>query len=235
MVSIGEVVADLRRVADLLPFACLADALEAVEEAHAHIQQVAIGSGQDEFFQVLDWFEKTRDGISDLQQRLSAIQSQLNTLTNRLEGGTATATPPTTVAKPSARIRERAAELLDLLPVRSPANRKTSGYWIDENGREHGPLTSGRDEHYEPAVEILRRLGISPARGTLTTADHVEVKLAARLRTSAHQHVTLAVNNAPCSQGRFSCERVLPLILRPGQSITIYWPDGVMTCTGRTL
>jgi hypothetical protein len=62
---------------------------------------------------------------------------------------------------------------------------------------------------------------------------HVEIKLAAALRRLAVNAVTLAVNNAPCDDGRWSCERLLPRILKPGQSVTIHWPGGQQTYRGK--
>ncbi|MGX7824271.1 DddA-like double-stranded DNA deaminase toxin [Actinokineospora sp. 24-640] len=79
----------------------------------------------------------------------------------------------------------------------------------------------------------LRTLGIAPARGKLWAATHVEVKLTVRLRAAWTRHVTLALNNVPCSAGRWSCDVLLPQILKPGQAITIYWPGGKRTYHGK--
>ncbi|MEV6714019.1 DddA-like double-stranded DNA deaminase toxin [Lentzea sp. NPDC051208] len=47
-------------------------------------------------------------------------------------------------------------------------------------------------------------------------------------RTAA-KHVTLAVDNEPCNEGRWSCDRLLSRILKPGQTVTIHWPGGEQT------
>ncbi|WNV82290.1 DddA-like double-stranded DNA deaminase toxin [Umezawaea sp. Da 62-37] len=128
---------------------------------------------------------------------------------------------------------ERMGELLEALPARDDPGGKTSGYWVDRTGRVRGPVQSGRGELRERATEELRRLGLAPARGTLTVADHVEVQVAVQVRQADGADATLAVNNRPCDFGPLSCDRVVPRVLRPGQSLTVYWPEGVKTYTGR--
>lgn len=94
-------------------------------------------------------------------------------------------------------------------------------------------MANGRDEMAKVAGEVLRGLGIAPPRGELMTADHVEVKVAASLRGLTTENIILAVNNTPCSDGRWSCDTLLPRILRPGQRITVYWPDGKRIYRGK--
>lgn len=128
---------------------------------------------------------------------------------------------------------KRAADLLATLPVRNENQRKTMGYWIDEDGQERGPLVSGRAAGYKETVEQLKALGIGPGRGDLWAAAHVEVKLVVQLRKTATRAVTLVINNAPCAEGRWSCDQLLPQILQPGQCVVIYWPDGKGVYRGR--
>jgi hypothetical protein len=140
-----------------------------------------------------------------------------------------------TISRPNRRrdVEERAADLLAALPVRDENNRKTVGRWIDEDGQEHGPLVSGRTGGYKEAVEQLRVLGIGPGRGDLWVAAHVEVKLAVQMRQTEARAITLAVNNVPCFEGQWSCDRLLPQILKSGQSIAIHWPGGKRVYRGR--
>jgi hypothetical protein len=245
LASVGEVVAALRRVVDDLPFAAMANALDLVEDAKALVQQAATSSGQDDFLQVVAWFEKTAEGIGELQQHLTSIQRSVTAAANRIEGQS---TPQTIVpqANPSAirpppvpepdspnRTPERMGELLDALPVRDDPGGKTSGYWVDQAGEVHGPVHSGRGALREQAVEGLRRLGLTPAQGTLAVADHVEVQVAVQVQKAGEADATLAVNNRPCDFGPLSCDRIVPRVLRPGQRLMVYWPDGVKTYTGR--
>ncbi|MEU7527695.1 DddA-like double-stranded DNA deaminase toxin [Saccharothrix sp. NPDC042600] len=220
MASIGNVVAALKAAIEQLPFAALAEALDLAEDAKALIGQAAAGSGQDEFAQ------------------------STTTAINRLEGhsGTRTGTPQAnrpgndpTGARPSGgEPPVRVKRLLGALPQRDERNQKTQGFWVDERGHERGPLTSGQDHLSKEATAELRRLGIAPPRGSLMTADHVEVKVAVQVRALPDQAVTLVVNNDPCARGPFSCDRLLPRILRPGKTVTVYWPGGVKTYRGGT-
>jgi len=233
--DIGQVVAGLRQVVGQLPFATLADALEAAEEAHVLIEQAAVGSGQAEFQQVLDWFRRVVEGIGELQAELTAIQLDVTGVANRLEGAGRRNEPLASLApaKPGAgSIETRAAEILSKLPVREGNNYKTAGIWIDEHGREREPMVSGRDEGYVEAKEMLRELRIGPARGDLLTAAHVEVKLVAHLRKTDAKAVTLIINNRPCQSDKWSCDTLLPRLLKPGQTVTIFWPGGSKTYRG---
>jgi hypothetical protein len=48
------------------------------------------------------------------------------------------------------------------------------------------------------------------------TVDHVEVKVAVELRHLPVRDVTMVVNNRPCNEGMWSCDDLLPSILRLG-------------------
>jgi len=239
MSTLGDVVMLLRSSVDRLPFSELADALDAAEEARTLLEQATHGSGQTELHQLLDWFQQAIDDIGVLQQKLTAIQQSVTSVANRIEDSGRTRAPWVPVPLPSAPTETppdttRAATLLAKLPTRGPDNRKTSGRWVnDESGEEYDPVTSGRDDYARVAGDVLRGLGIAPPRGDLMTADHVEVKVATTLRGMTARNVTLAVNNRPCNQGPWSCDRLLPRILRPDQSITVYWPGGQQTYRGK--
>jgi len=118
------------------------------------------------------------------------------------------------------------------LPERSDTNRKTAGRWVGADGRERGPVSSGRDDDSRHAAEVLQKLGVGPVRGSLLSTEHVEVKLAARLRDATHKQVSLVINNTPCG-GRYSCDRLLPQILKVGQALTLHWPGGKKTYNGK--
>jgi hypothetical protein len=238
--SVGEVVVALRRVAEDLPFVLLADALELAEDATAFAKVALHGTGQDEFWQVVEWFEKAIEGIGELQQLLTAIQRGVTTAANRLEGRGFSSSPvspnqQTSPARVSALTKFGGAtpeDLLAKLPQRTKTNLKTHGIWLDDQGQEHEPIVSGRDGLSRQAGDVLRRLGLGPPRGTLAVADHVEVKLAVYLRETGQRHVTLVINKDPCRTGEYSCDRLLSSILRPGQAVTVYWPNGVKTYQG---
>ncbi len=233
MTTLGDVIVVLRASLERLPFTELANALDAAEEVRSLIEQVAAGSDQAELHQVLGWFEQVTGGIDELQRKLSVIHAAVTDMANRLEGsgrtGELLAPAPPAPATPPAASSSRETALLAKLPER--VGGKTSGIWVDENGTEHDIVSGEHD--WQQARDVLAELRIGPARGTLWVASHVEVKLAATLRGLAAERVTLAVNNAPCDEGRWSCDRLLPRILRPGQTVTVYWPGGMQTYRGK--
>ncbi|MFD1150482.1 DddA-like double-stranded DNA deaminase toxin [Saccharothrix hoggarensis] len=214
MTSIGDVVDVMRRAVGQLPFAALADALSLVEDVLALLRTALLGSEDDEASQVIARFEEVADGIEQLQQRLSVIQQAVTSAAGRLERhGTPPSVAPPALPPGSARPAAsqpdsaaptvgRIAGLLDALPERDDPGGKTSGFWVDQFGQVHGPITSGHGELRERAVAGLRRLGLAPARGTLTVADHVQVQVAVQVEEAGEADATLAVNNRPCDFGR---------------------------------
>ncbi|WP_177229500.1 DddA-like double-stranded DNA deaminase toxin [Lentzea albida] len=221
-------VAALRHSVADLPFTALAEALESAEDAKALVEQAAEGSDQAEFAQVIASFEQAVHGIGELQRQLTDIQRSVTQTANQLEGNQVSRPPSEDVAKPQAPER-----LLRALPEREEPGGKTTGYWQDHDGRVRGPVVSGRGQLRDQAVDGLRRLGLVSGRGTLTVADHVEVQIAVQVEISGMGNTTLAVNNRPCDVGPFSCDRVVPRVLRPGQRLTVYWPGGVKTYVGK--
>jgi hypothetical protein len=237
----GGVAADLERGISALPVELVGIAQLALREAYEILAPVAASSSQHEMHQAAAALEHALGELERAQAAFIIVHSAIQRLITALMGagdGTAPFIEPNRVGKfgepvisavKSSAERgtdDRAADLLAKLPVRNESHRKTSGYWIDDNGTEHGPLVSGRGDGYREANEVLRALGIGPERGELWTAAHVEVKLAARLRRANAQHVTLAVNKKPCDEDVWSCDELLPQILKPDQQLTVYWPDG---------
>lgn len=179
---LGDVVTALRNSVDRLPFAELANALEAAEEARDLVDQAATGSGQEEFHQVVDWFRQVADGIGELWRKLSAIQHDVTDMANRLDAIGPSGEP--LVSSPSTSGAPPGSDLLAKLPER--VGGKTSGIWVDEEGREHA-LVSGEHD-WQQARDLLAELRIGPARGALWVAAHVEIKLAAWLRHTTARH-----------------------------------------------
>jgi len=154
---IGDVVTALRTGVDRLPFAELANALDAVEEARDLIDQAANGSSQDELHQVVDWFRQVADGIDELQRKLSAIQRDVTDIANRLEAIDLSAEPLVVsqappLPGPSASGVPPGNDLLAKLPER--VGGKTSGIWVDEEGHEH-TLSAGNTTGSRRATSLL--------------------------------------------------------------------------------
>lgn len=119
-------------------------------------------------------------------------------------------------------------------PAERGTGRKTHGRWIDADGTVR-EMVSGEDEFSSKANRYLTILGI---RKTPWTVNHVELKLAARLReqhdlTGRPQHTTLVLNNVPCP-GRLGCASLLPRLLPAGCSLTVHGPNYQRTFIGDT-
>lgn len=116
---------------------------------------------------------------------------------------------------------------------RRGAGRKTHGRWVGPDGVVRS-IISAVDELSRGADAWFRSHGIAPVVHT-----HCEVKVAYRLRLAAerrsgHYHASLIVNNTPCDD-RLGCETLLPTVLPPGSTLTVYGPAGYRrTFTGRT-
>ncbi|MCK2237739.1 MULTISPECIES: DddA-like double-stranded DNA deaminase toxin [unclassified Crossiella] len=124
-------------------------------------------------------------------------------------------------------IPDRVADIVKTLPLRSARNKTTLGVWIDDRGGVSDAVRSGSHD-YADAVAELRKLELSPPNGDLAITTHVETKLAVRMRRSEGvREVHLVINHqfGPCP-GWNGCAAILPSILRPGQRLVVYWPDG---------
>ncbi|GAA3864975.1 hypothetical protein GCM10022243_34020 [Saccharothrix violaceirubra] len=62
-------------------------------------------------------------------------------------------------------------------------------------------------------------------RGTFYVTTHVEMKVAARMRTKGIRHATLIANNTPCDN-IWGCENLVGIVLPAGSSLTVFGPNG---------
>ncbi|WP_231933490.1 DddA-like double-stranded DNA deaminase toxin [Micromonospora coxensis] len=111
---------------------------------------------------------------------------------------------------------------------RRQAKDPTSG--VAFIGGERIPMRSGRD----PAAADLK-----PAYKLIaTTTDHLEAKLAARMRRDRATHATVVTNNPPCDYTPYGCEKILSRLLPAGAQLAVYVRDADgqvrhwRTCTG---
>jgi hypothetical protein len=104
--------------------------------------------------------------------------------------------------------------------------KKTVGVHYDSDGTAH-EFTSGRDGDAEKAQEYL---GMKSGRPWVV--EHVEVKIAARMRDGGETHGVVVINNEPC-EGVMSCPAAVRAILPEGSQLTI-WSPGMIT-EGRSL
>ena len=68
--------------------------------------------------------------------------------------------------------------------------------------------------------------GLLPNFAGMFSAADAEGHAAALMRTGEVQHATLYLNNEPCDYVPFGCDRILPYILRKGDTLTVHGPNG---------
>jgi hypothetical protein len=115
------------------------------------------------------------------------------------------------------------------VPKPNPQGRKTHGEWLDAQGRPHH-VVSGKDKDSLQVWRLMREAGIRSAAEPVTTT-HVEMKVVARMVREHRKEVEVVLNNKPC-QGRFGCDRLIPMLLPEGYALTIHGPNYRKTFTG---
>lgn len=147
-----------------------------------------------------------------------------------LVGGTG-ADKPTAASRPVRLPDTRnVLELLNKLPKRR-ADDKTRGFWVGKSSPTPD-LISGNDEYQEEAKRLIAQLKLGPAPHNLVIASHVEIKFAMLMRKRGLTNESIVINNAPCPFPH-GCQRYLADILPAGSKLTIHWPTGKQTYTGR--
>jgi hypothetical protein len=136
---------------------------------------------------------------------------------------------PTTLEQ-AAHDPERAAARIEAINARVATSGKkyTYGEFYDQDGTSHW-YASGQDADSDNAQTVGRAAGVFPMHGTVITVDHVEVKVAARMRQARVGAGVLVINNpsGPCGQdtrGQYSCSIVVPKLLPIGTSLAVWWP-----------
>ncbi|MFY1623586.1 DddA-like double-stranded DNA deaminase toxin [Micromonospora sp. WMMD735] len=85
-------------------------------------------------------------------------------------------------------------------------------------GGEWIPMRSGRDPaaaaDLKPAYQLI-----------VTTTDHLEAKLAARMRRDHLTEATVVTNNPPCDYTPYGCEKILSRLLPAGTQLAVYVRD----------
>lgn len=86
--------------------------------------------------------------------------------------------------------------------IANGSKKYTYGAFYDRDGVGH-QYESGQDGDAYNAQEVGRDIGVFPARGTVITVEHVEVKVAARMRQAEVPDGVLVINNpgGPCGLG----------------------------------
>ena len=105
-------------------------------------------------------------------------------------------------------------------------DKLTTGLFYDQDGTEH-TITSGAEDVSVRVHDLLKASGKvdMPPVGQHPAATHVEVKAAMMMRESKLTTGVVVINNeeGPCP-GIYSCTRILPVVLAPGSTLTVWWP-----------
>ncbi|WP_328450737.1 DddA-like double-stranded DNA deaminase toxin [Amycolatopsis sp. NBC_00438] len=218
----------------------------ALTEATAALTEATAGSAIADLPGVT---QRARDEVDATIRRLSRASERLRAYSAGLGSSTAQPAPqrtpptaqppadPASYASPPVRVpKERLDELRAELPppVEQGRGQKTHGRWVDTRGRVHA-MVSESDEWKEKVNAVLTGEGCP--RVPIARASDVELRLAAMMREKGEsdpgmRHVTLVINNVPC-RGPYSCDRLLPVVLPDGYTITVHGTDGyVKTYTG---
>ena len=237
MTSLNEVITAVATACDKASECkdALGNASDFAEDCQAILGSVLDGDTTGDKDMVLASFQDVIDGVKDLWKVLGLGMDHAQAVLDQLQGidRRSSSPAPPSVATPVPTPGSRVREVLEELPDRSSANRKTNGVLLGREGQPDQPMVSGRDADHVEITTELRRLGLAPARGTLWAAEHVEVKMAVHLRHGGGNDETLIVNNPPCDTGEWSCDTLLPQVLRPGQRLTVHWPGDSKTYTGK--
>jgi hypothetical protein len=99
----------------------------------------------------------------------------------------------------------------------------TTGLLYDEDGMVHR-FTSRADADSQKALEYLRDVGFV-GRGTPMSVEHVETKIAARMRATGVIAAVVVINNkkGPCG-GTTGCASAVQAILPEGSTLFVWSP-----------
>ncbi|WP_189222821.1 DddA-like double-stranded DNA deaminase toxin [Saccharothrix coeruleofusca] len=195
-------------------------AIEEAQDAAELLAGALEGSTDPECEAALANIAEVARGSREVWRSLSEGMSTAQRVLDRLVGATASK-PSSPTEVPPGRIEELRRQLPP--PVVPGTGQKTHGRWFGPDARAR-PLISGEDEMYEEAIKAVSDLGLR--RGTVNVAVDVETKLASYMRNHGIRSATLLINNVPCSTGRFTCDKLIPIILPEGCTLTVYGANG---------
>lgn len=232
----------------------LADAVGEVEQAAQLIREASAGSNLAECHEAVGQLEQAIAAATEAHQSCErAVAAAERIAAALVNAGTAIAPPsgvgPTNPSPPRPVAPTAPAAGPDSQQSRIDRARAalptyvTSGSYVDEDGTEH-VVQSGRepDGEHERIGEYVQAVGAVPRRpggGLPMVGEHVEAKVAWRMRQATHgaaqdkpMTLELVINNDVC-EGPMSCDTLLPVLLAPGQTLTVYDLDGRRTYRGR--
>ncbi|HEX5401850.1 MAG TPA: DddA-like double-stranded DNA deaminase toxin [Pseudonocardiaceae bacterium] len=234
--SIGDLGRELQRIADGLPAATLRQAAESLAQAALTLAQCAEGSTSQEPVDAVAEFTAACRQVTDTLRLVLRAEQAIRSYQRSIGAPAAHAELDTARPRPSPAFSNTQVDRIRAgLPTRMArggdrsrdSNRKTHGLWFDEHGHSDD-VVSGCDADQARVAAILAEMGMD--RELTITAD-VEMKVAARMRERGVRRVTLVINHKVC-EGRFGCDRFLPILLPEGCELTVYDVDGKKTYRG---
>ncbi|WP_370949240.1 DddA-like double-stranded DNA deaminase toxin [Amycolatopsis sp. cg5] len=211
--SLEDIVRGVTATLRGLPVGTVEAAGRAFQEARDGLAEATRGAHDQDAGQALERLVVAVDEVARVRKTLQMIARELTDYLSAISGGES---PSRSGGLPSARTRPvdrrplGAAELAALrdqlppaVPKPNPEGKKTYGKWIDAEGNTQ-QLASGRDADAEEVWSQLQAAGLSASRRPVV-ADHVEMKLAARMVNSGTTHAEVVLNNRPCLRHEVAC------------------------------
>jgi hypothetical protein len=233
--SVAEFGARLRDVLDQIARQrlTLAAAASSLADVSARMNTVVTGSGHALTSQALTQIAASIERLHETDRLLAGSAIALveygnivginlpspsaSRLTTSSAQPTSASTPGAdpTATEPAETLPSWLAEAADEVPKRQ-AKDPTSGVALI--GGRRIPMRSGREPDaaadLKPAYKLIA-----------TTTDHLEAKLAARMRREQVTEAAVLANNPPCEYEPYGCERILSRLLPVGARLTVYVRD----------
>lgn len=232
----------------------LTAAIGEIEQAAQLMREASAGSSQPEGQVAVHQFDQAVEAAIQAHELWVAAVAAAEGIAAALVNPSTAAAPSPGAAPTSPQPQDSAAPAASAAGPDSQQSRidrtraalptyVTSGSYVDEDGTEH-VVQSGRepDGEHERIGEYVQAVGAVPRRsggGVPMVGEHVEAKVAWRMRQAAHgaardkpMALELVINNDVC-EGPMSCDTLLPVLLAPGQILTVHDLDGRRTYRGR--
>lgn len=229
-VSVGEVVSQARHALDLLPVAELATVGALIDTVASQVAHATAGGGAEAAEILAAAIGAGREAVDTALYRMTDARDAINTYL-----GAALGVPvqnPGTHANAPAASGVWGHDVQRSLPQWTGG--ATVGVWRQPDGMEV-PVRSGAEPngiHVELARFMAANSLVPPHIAQPEGAKHVELKTAFRMRQSEMPCAEVAINKE-VDTDMYGCDRLLPFVLKPGQTLIVHHPRGTATYMGR--
>lgn len=233
--SIGGAAGELRRIADAVPSGAVADLGVMLDRLRDQLGEL-VGTEHE----LTEHAGQLTISAESVFRDLMALREALSATADHHLGASGAApsapsgrsAPGSTAEHSSVRAADgseypaAAAWAADVLPRRVRAGEpgeKTTGYADGEIGQ---PFTSGNDAAWSPAIEQRLRSSGEAVDVARRLKSHVELKIAAMMRTRGRTHSEAVINHVPCGSQRGEdyrgCHDTLSAFLPEGATLTVH-------------